>query len=47
MELYKAIVGEPFIPPYESKNIEHEPKLESLGEIDKLIREVPNPTRRE
>ena len=46
---YEQSFGEPFLPPerHEERVRLQGGKLESLEEIDKLMRQKPNPTRRE
>ncbi|MBA7466135.1 hypothetical protein ES707_01310 [subsurface metagenome] len=45
---YKELDGFEFIPPNSpSQTIQCETKLERLEEIDRLMRQKPNPTRRE
>ena len=39
-QCYEQLTGKKFIPP------KGEPQIESLEEIDKLMREKPNPTKR-
>ena len=47
-ELYRQITGKKWDSGEKpERGIECDPQLESLAEIDKLMREVPNPTRRE
>ena len=47
-QLYKRIIGREWTAQDKpGRGIECETKIESLEEIDKLMREVPNPTRRE
>jgi len=46
-ELYEQFTGREFKPPKKDKRaIQCETKIEDLWEIDKLMREKPNPTRR-
>ena len=45
-EIYKQLTGKKWEVPT-NKAIQCETKIEDLSEIDKLMREVPNPTRRE
>jgi len=46
-ELYEQLTGRKLKPPKkDSRAIHCETRLEDLEEIDKLMREKPNPTRR-
>ncbi len=42
-KICQQFMGKKWIPPKKGKTIQ----IESLGKIDKLMREKPNPTRRE
>jgi len=46
-EIYKKLTGRKWVSPKKDQPIKCEPKIESLEEIDKLMRQRPNPTRRE
>ena len=46
-EIYRRLIGKEWVPPgKEERGITCETKLEDIEEIDRLMRQKPNPTRR-
>lgn len=46
-QVQKDWFGKKLIPPKEDKPIQYPVKIEGISELEKIMREKPNPTRRE